>query len=114
MTYELYRYLFIGSTILASLMLLISVFLFIKWNIPKVIGDVSGHTSRFHPMKKKTVDGQTCTLPAPTGLTGETNVAADTTEELEQTILLASETYSGTGFEVEVDITFLHTDEIII
>ncbi|MCL2747911.1 MAG: hypothetical protein FWE59_04570 [Oscillospiraceae bacterium] len=46
MTYETYQGIFIASTILAGLFFLISVALCIKWNIPKVIGDVTGRSAK--------------------------------------------------------------------
>ena len=46
MTYEIYRYIFIGAAILSGIMAIISVFLFIFLKIPKVIGDLTGSTAR--------------------------------------------------------------------
>lgn len=46
MTYEVYRYIFIGGAILAAIMFIISVILFIVLKIPSVIGDLSGATAR--------------------------------------------------------------------
>ena len=46
MTYEIYRYIFIGAAALAGIMLLLSIFLFIKFKIPKVLGDVTGSTAK--------------------------------------------------------------------
>ena len=46
MTYEIYRYIFIGGAALAGLMLLIAVILFFTLRIPAVIGDLSGSTAR--------------------------------------------------------------------
>ena len=109
MSYELYRYMFIVSTILAGLMLLISVILFIRWNIPKVVGDISGHASRSTRRSVKEV------VPAAVCAAREADIPADPTEDLEKkTILLSADACTDTGFEVEVDITFLHTDEVII
>lgn len=42
MTYEEFRYLFIISASLSGLMFIISIFLFIRFSIPKVWGDVTG------------------------------------------------------------------------
>lgn len=46
MTYEVYRYIFIGGAILAGVMLLTSVLLFIFLHIPTVIGDLTGANAR--------------------------------------------------------------------
>lgn len=46
MTYEVYRYVFIGGAILAAIMFIISVILFIVLKIPSVIGYFSGATQR--------------------------------------------------------------------
>ena len=35
-----------GGMALAVICLIIAVILFIKWNIPKVFGDITGHTER--------------------------------------------------------------------
>lgn len=46
MTYEIYRYIFIGGAILAGTMLLTSVLLFVFLHIPTVIGDLTGANAR--------------------------------------------------------------------
>ncbi|MBQ3196179.1 MAG: hypothetical protein IJB65_06910 [Clostridia bacterium] len=46
MTYEVYRYIFMGGAILTILMLIVSVFVFFYLKIPKVIGDITGSTAR--------------------------------------------------------------------
>lgn len=46
MTYEIYRYIFIGAAILCGIMAATSVFLFFFLKIPKVIGDLTGSTAR--------------------------------------------------------------------
>ena len=46
MSYEIYRYIFIGAAILCGVMLAVSVFLFFFLKIPKVIGDLTGSTAR--------------------------------------------------------------------
>lgn len=46
MTYEVYRYIFIGGAILAAIMFIISVILFFVLKIPSVIGDLTGTTRR--------------------------------------------------------------------
>lgn len=46
MSYEIYRYIFIGAAILCGAMLITSILLFILLKIPKVIGDLTGRTAR--------------------------------------------------------------------
>ena len=46
MTYEIYRYIFMGGAALAGVMLLLSVLLFFVLRIPKVVGDLTGATAR--------------------------------------------------------------------
>lgn len=46
MTYDIYRYIFIGAAILCGIMFIVSVLLFIFLKIPKVISDLTGATAR--------------------------------------------------------------------
>lgn len=46
MSYEIYRYIFVGAAILCGAMLITSILLFILLKIPKVIGDLTGRTAR--------------------------------------------------------------------
>lgn len=46
MSYEIYRYIFIGAAILCGAMIVTSILLFILLKIPKVIGDLTGRTAR--------------------------------------------------------------------
>lgn len=46
MTYEVYRYIFIGGAVLAGVLLLVTVLLFFVLKIPTVIGDLTGATAR--------------------------------------------------------------------
>lgn len=46
MTYEIYRYIFLGGAILAGIMLVVSVLVFILLKIPTVIGDLTGANAR--------------------------------------------------------------------
>lgn len=46
MTYEIYRYIFLGGAILAGIMLVISVLVFFLLKIPTVIGDLTGANAR--------------------------------------------------------------------
>ena len=46
MTYDQYRYIFIGAAILCGIMLIASVIIFFVLKIPRVIGDLTGSTAR--------------------------------------------------------------------
>lgn len=46
MTYDVYRYIFIGAAILCGIMFAVSVLVFIRLRIPKVISDLTGLTAR--------------------------------------------------------------------
>lgn len=46
MTYDTYRYIFIGAAILCGIMFVVSILLFVLMRIPKVISDLSGATAR--------------------------------------------------------------------
>lgn len=46
MSYEVYRYIFIGAAILCGVMFIVSVLLFILLRVPKIISDLSGATAR--------------------------------------------------------------------
>lgn len=44
--YEIYRYIFLGGTIVTAIMLVVTIILFFSLRIPKVIGDLTGSTAR--------------------------------------------------------------------
>ncbi len=46
MTYDIYRYIFIGAAILCGIMFVVSILLFIFLKIPKVINDLRGVTAQ--------------------------------------------------------------------
>lgn len=46
MTYDIYRYIFIGAAILCGIMFVVLILVFICFKIPKVISDLSGATAR--------------------------------------------------------------------
>lgn len=46
MTYDVYRYIFLGALIACGIMIVISLILFFTLKIPRVIGDLTGHTAR--------------------------------------------------------------------
>lgn len=160
MTYEVYRYIFIGSAILCGIMFLLSVFLFIFFKIPKVIGDLSGFTEKKSidnirkknamsdqsskisnkDNKEKITDKISASKKAPlatssseTGVTEKisTQNLAKTEEttvlnlpenettllnndSIKETSALMQEDNNYNVFEIECDITFIHSDEIII
>lgn len=46
MTYEVYRYIFLGALIACGVMVVVSAILFFTLRIPRVIGDLTGRTAR--------------------------------------------------------------------
>lgn len=46
MTYEIYRYIFLGGAIACGIMVVVSVILFFVLQIPKVIGDLTGRNAK--------------------------------------------------------------------
>lgn len=46
MTYEMYRYIFLGALIGCGVMAAVSGVLFFALRIPRVVGDLTGHTAR--------------------------------------------------------------------
>lgn len=46
MTYEMYRYVFLGAAAACGVFLVISVVLFFAFHIPKVVSDLTGRTAR--------------------------------------------------------------------
>ena len=46
MTYDVYRYIFIGAAVLCGILFAVSVLIFILLKIPKVISDLTGATAR--------------------------------------------------------------------
>lgn len=46
MSYEMYRYIFLGALIACGIFFVIAVILFFTLNIPKVISDLTGRTAR--------------------------------------------------------------------
>lgn len=151
MTYEEYRYVFIGAAILCIVMLIVSVILFIVLRIPKVIGDLSGATARkainyIREQNEKTGEkaykssavnierGRLTDKISQSGrlikrgnssglgmLTEKisTQPLSDETTVLDNGISDETTVLSVRGreemiFEIEFDITYIHTDEIII
>ena len=158
MTYEIYRLLFIGAAALAGVMLIVSVLLFIKFKIPKVIGDVTGSIARkavknirdhniisgdkiyqsspVNLARGKLTDkispsGQLIQKSDPGGTIFQTSkISTQKIESADETTILSQASVSESGvttllstpkllsaeniFEVEYDITFIHTNEIIV
>lgn len=164
MSYEIYRYIFIGAAILCGAMLITSILLFILLRIPKVIGDLTGRTARkaienirnqnessgdktyrsslVNQERGKLTDKISPSgrlIRNPTDLLGgamatekigtqqlvsdETTVLDSGNEttvltgELEnsgnETTLLSQTDISNNVFEIEYEITYIHTNEII-
>ena len=164
MSYEIYRYIFIGAAILCGAMIVTSILLFILLKIPKVIGDLTGRTARkaienirnqnesygdktyrsslVNQERGKLTDKISPSgrlIRNPTDLLGgamatekigtqqlvsdETTVLDSGNEttvltgELEnsgnETTLLSQTDISNNVFEIEYEITYIHTNEII-
>lgn len=164
MSYEIYRYIFIGAAILCGAMIVTSILLFILLKIPKVIGDLTGRTARkaienirnqnessgdktyrsslVNQERGKLTDKISPSgrlIRNPTDLLGgamatekigtqqlvsdETavldsgNETTVLTGELEnsgnETTLLAQTDISNNVFEIEYEITYIHTNEVI-
>lgn len=61
MTYDIYRYIFIGAAIMCGIMLLVTLLLFIILKIPSVIGDLSGRTAKkaIHDIRQQNMSANT-------------------------------------------------------
>lgn len=142
MTYETYCYIFIGAAIMTAVMLLVSLLLFIRFQIPRVIGDITGSTVKkairninrhnslpvikenyaYQQQNKNLTEGRAIPpFQKDCADTDETEVLPDAlsiqyshAEEGEKTVLFMVSEISTEIFEVEEDITFIHTDEVII
>ena len=174
MTYEVYRYIFIGGAVLAAIMFIISVILFIVLKIPSVIGDLTGATARkaiedIRNQNERTGEktyrssvvnkerGKLTDKISPSGnleknpsgsiwgamrtekistqklsedVTEETTVLSNGNETtvlgggettvltnmpaMNETTLLTPDMMTGGIFEIEYEITFVHTTEVIV
>ena len=154
MTYEVYRYIFLGTLIGCGVMAVISGVLFFVLQIPRVIGDLTGHTARKaiedirrqneqsgdKAYKSSTVNLKRGKLTdkithsgrlvsreeTPFGA-GDSTVELPQRQEAEETTVLSADRnmtapeettvlpspVMGSGFTVEYEITFLHSDEVI-
>ncbi len=156
MTYDIYRYIFIGAAILCGIMFLLSVYFFIFFKIPSVIGDLTGANARkaiknireqneasgnkgyrvsgFNEARGRLTDkisGSGRIVQRNAGQMAGINTEKISTAQLtsdsenlttvldnsfhDETTVLHSpeETCENASFEIEYEITFIHTDEII-
>ena len=165
MTYEMYRYVFLGAVIACGVFFAVSIVLFFVLRIPKVISDLTGRTARKaiesirlqnEQSGNKTYQSSAVNLergkltdkisksgrlvpreetPFGTGMITEkiSTQQLDVEESVEETTLLnvteettvlsgdSGETtvlnsyeQSGQVFVVEYEITFIHTDDVIV
>lgn len=164
MSYEIYRYIFIGAAILCGAMIITSVLLFILLKIPKVIGDLTGRTAKkaienirnqnessgdktyrsslVNQERGKLTDKISPSgrlIHNPTDLLGsamatekigtqqlilDETAVLDTGNETEvlsgelnsggnETTVLSPQNSSNNVFEIEYEITYIHTNEIV-
>lgn len=163
MTYEIYRYIFIGGAVLAGVMFVVSVLLFFVLKIPYVLGDLTGRnakraienirnrnessgdklykSSKVNRERGKITDkispsgnlikkpsgnlggGAMATekisvqeFPPEANETTVLDVANETTvldSEVGETVLLDAQSDAIPVFQIEYEITYIHTDEVI-
>lgn len=125
MTAELYQMISIVCFVLAGVLLLLSIVLFIKFRIPKVIGELSGTTERkaIAAMYGKNKQEHDTTLYLEEAVKSHTNITekiarfSPETEVLaastEETTILSDNPVQNKGLVIEDDIIFVHTNEII-
>ena len=163
MTYDIYRYIFIGGAILAGIMFGLSVLLFFLLKIPHVFGDLTGRnarkaiedirnhnvssgdkvhkTSKVNRERGKITDRISASgnvIKAPIGDSGgvtmptekistqglppeanETtvlNTANETTvlnDDVGATTVLDAQPYAAPVFQIEYEITYIHSEEVI-
>lgn len=118
MTYEMYHSVFIGAAICCGIMLAVTIVLFFWLKIPKLIGNLSGITARKaiesirkqneHSEEKMEVLRQVKKTAALHPTYPETMLL--NRQSLNQTLVLSQ---SKNPFNVEYEICFIHSDEII-
>ena len=134
MSYETYRLIFWGGTFLAGIMLIISIIIFFAFDIPDIIGNLTGRNARKaikninkrddKPKKEKRRLGRTDYskdyLTEKLSLTENLDKKYDEnmTEKLESQGLSDTEAFvlsqsEDNIFFVEREITYIHTSEII-
>lgn len=127
MTYDTYRYIFIGAAIAAVFFLFITIILLFVLKIPKVIGELSGAAERraVDEIRRQNENSGTRSFKKSTPLL--TREGLDETAILpvnsgnETTVLAADMTGTAIGaetsrldfFVIEKDITFIHTNEVL-
>lgn len=146
MTYDVYRYIFIGGLILAIVMLLVTVLIFFLLNIRNAIGDITGRNKKkgiqsiisknaksSAQIKKKKNSVSALSVEYDTAKTSKIS-PQDRYDRMEaaETGVLNSETTKETkpavafgaypierietndpDFHVEVDITYVHSGEVV-
>ena len=156
MTYNMYRYIFIGGLVLALLMLAAAIFIFFFLKIKNVIGDLTGsnarkaienirnqsvstpanHKKKIDPAKQTPSARLAAESVATTKISPQDRYdsmdAAETTTlndvQSSETTVLSQEVekpvavpvavheekvFDYTNFSVEVDITYVHSNEVI-
>ena len=132
MTYEVYRYIFIGGAILSVLFLLITLFLFFYLKIPKVIGNLTGATEKkaiksirihnensgnqiYASIETEKISTQNIPQCADMPETAVLNQYTDETTMLAADIgeTAVLEQQQPDIFVIEYEITYIHTDEIV-
>ncbi len=127
MTYDTYRYIFIGAAIAAVFFLFITIILLFVLKIPKVIGELSGAAERraVDEIRRQNENSGTRSLKKSTPLLtreGIDETAILPVNSAEETTVLAAdiagaaigaETSRLDFFVIEKDITFIHTNEVL-
>lgn len=132
MTYEVYRYIFIGGAILFGILLLVTVFLFFYLKIPMVIGDLTGTTAKKaiksiriqNESSGNKVYGVSSRQSQRSSLTDKISASGSLIENKGGLIAGAMETENigetevlepqqSDIFVIEYDITYIHTDEVV-
>ncbi|MDR1328011.1 MAG: hypothetical protein LBK23_00205 [Oscillospiraceae bacterium] len=109
MTYETLRNIHIGSAALAALTLLVCAFLFIRFNIPRAIRGLTGVAEKRPAAGRKPRSGPEKSPPRRADRPPEREPSPATTPLPED----AAPPDAAAAFEVEYDITYIHTDESI-
>lgn len=130
MTYEQFRYVFIGAAIAAGVFLLLSVLLFFVLDIRAAFGYVTGRSAKKAIKKireenqyagmtdiinKNSLQGRTGVVTSKIATqsftSDETTVLNE--EDSNETTVLSDYNPLNNVFEIEYEITFIHTDEVI-
>lgn len=142
MEYEIYRYIFIGAAILTVVMFTASVSVFVLMKIPRVIGDLTGSTAKkaiqnirdknintgAKTYKSSVVNKERGKITDKISQSGKivqkqiNSTSAMMTEKIDSQELYNNETTLLTEqfpqltdiFEIEFEITYIHTNEVIV